>query len=469
MPMPTPTSASAPDGPAVVRDVDASQLRAAVEGAVLTPADPGWDAARTPWNLAADRSPALVAEPASEADVVAIVEFARRHQLRVAPQCTGHNAGSLSPLGDAILLLTGRLQGVAVDPGAGTVRVQAGTQWGAVTAAADPHGLFPLAGSSPNVGVVGYTLGGGLSFLSRKHGLAANHVTWLRLVTPDGQARDVTAETEPDLFWAVRGGAANFGVVTAMEFGLFRYGHVTAGMFLWPYERHLEILECWHGWTRMAADDVSTSFRILHFPPLDDLPPFLAGRSVAVIDGVFAGPAEEARAALAGLRALGPEVDTWAPCSPSGLDGLHLDPPGPVPGLSTTLLLDELDASALERFAAAVPPGGPLMFGELRHLGGALRRAPAGGGATSSILADYCLYGLGVGTESGNPAIRPALAELSTAMAPSSTGLEFANFAERPTAAGTLFGAAAYDRLRRLRADADPGDVMLAGHPVPAA
>jgi hypothetical protein len=238
---------------------------------------------------------------------------------------------------------------------------------------------------------------------------------------------------------------------------------------VWPYERHPEILECWHGWTRMAADDVTTSFRILHFPPLDGLPPFLAGRSVVVIDGVFAGPAEDGRAALAGLRALGPEVDTWAPCSPSGLDGLHLDPPDPVPGLSTTMLLDELDASALERFAAAIPPGGPLMFGELRHLGGALRRAPRGGGATSSILADYCLYGLAVGTESGNPAIRPALAELSTAMAPNGTGLEFANLAERPSAAGTLFGAAAHDRLRRLRGVADPGDVMLAGHPVPAA
>ncbi len=316
---------------------------------------------------------------------------------------------------------------------------------------------------------MGYTLGGGLSFLGRKHGLAANHVTWLRLVTPHGQALDVTAEAQPDLFWAVRGGAANFGVVTAMEFGLFRYEHVTAGMFVWPYERHLEILECWHGWTRMAADAVTTSFRILHFPPLDGLPPFLAGRSVAVIDGVFAGPAEDARAALAGLRALSPEVDTWAPCSPSGLDGLHLDPPEPVPGLSTTMLLDGLDTSALERFAAAVPPGGPLMFGELRHLGGALRRAPRDGGATSRLLADYCLYGLGVGTESGNPAIRPALAELSTAMAPNSTGLEFGNFAERPTAAGTLFGAAACDRLRRLRAGADPGDVMLAGHPIPAA
>ncbi len=145
--MPTPTPASGSDGPAVARDVDAGQLRAAMEGAVLAQADPGWDAARTPWNLAADRSPALVAEPASEADVVAIVEFARRHRLRVAPQCTGHNAGSLGPLGDAILVLTGRLQGVAVDAGTRTARVQAGTPWGAVTAAADPHGLYPLAGS----------------------------------------------------------------------------------------------------------------------------------------------------------------------------------------------------------------------------------------------------------------------------------------------------------------------------------
>ena len=465
--MPTPSHASGPDGPAAARDAGAGELRAAIDGTVLTPADPGWDAARTPWNLAADRSPALVAEPAGEADVAAIVGFARRHRLRVAPQCTGHNAGSLGPLGDAILVLTGGLQDVEVDAGARTARVQAGTAWGAVTAAADPHGLFPLAGSSPNVGVVGYTLGGGLGFLGRKHGLAANHVTRLRVVTPDGQSLDVTPEAHPDLFWALRGGAANFGVVTAMEFRLFPHGHVTAGMFLWPYERHREVLECWHGWTRMAAEDITTSFRILHFPPLDGLPPFLAGRSVAVVDGVFAGPAEDAAAALAGLRALGPEVDTWAPCSPAGLDGLHMDPPAPTPGLSTTMLLDGLDASALERFAAAVPPGGPLMFGELRHLGGALRRDPGDGGATCSIPADYCLYGLGIGTESANPAIRPALAELSTAMAPNSTGLDFANFAERPTAADTLFAAAAYDRLRQLRAGADPDAVMLAGHPVP--
>jgi hypothetical protein len=466
--MPTPGHASGSDRPAAARDIDADELRAAINGTVLTPADPGWDAARTPWNLAADRSPALVAEPASEADVAAIVGFARRRHLRVAPQCTGHNAGSLGPLGDAILVLTGRLSGVAVDPGARTARVQAGTAWGAVTAAADPHGLFPLAGSSPDVGVAGYTLGGGLSFLGRKHGVAANHVTWMRLVTPDGQALDVTPEAHPDLFWALRGGAANFGVVTALEFRLFRYDHVTAGMFLWPYERHREVLEAWHGWTRRAAEDISTSFRILHFPPLDGLPPFLAGRSVTVIDGVFAGPAEDAGAALAGLRALGPEVDTWALCSPAGLDGLHMDPPAPTPGLSTTMLLDGLDASALERFAAAVPPGGPLMFGELRHLGGALRRAPGDGGVTGSIDADYCLYGLGIGTASGNPAIRPALAELSTAMAPNSTGLELANFAERPTAADTLFPAG-YARLGGLRAAVDPDDVMLAGHPIPAA
>jgi len=346
-------------------------------------------------------------------------------------------------------------------------RVEAGTEWGNVTAATDPHGLFALAGFSPNVGVVGYTLGGGLSWLARRHGLAANHVTRLEVVTPGAQVLRVTPSAHPELFWALRGGAANFGVVTAMEFGLFPYGHIAAGMFVWPYERHLEVLEAWHGWTRMAADDITTSFRIMHFPPLDSLPPFLAGRSVAVIDGAFVGDAKDARAALAGLRALRPEVDTWAPCTPAGLDHLHMDPLDPTPGLSTMMLLDSLEACDLRRFAAAVPPGGPLMFAELRHLGGALRRAPGDGGATSCLLADYCLYAVGIGIESGNPAIEPALGALGAAMAVNSTGMVFANLAERPTSPSTLFTTAACDRLRHIRAAVDPDDVMLAGHPIP--
>jgi len=260
------------------------------------------------------------------------------------------------------------------------------------------------------------------------------------------------------------------GVVTGMSFRLFEPGRVTAGMFLWPYERHVEVLEGWHRWTRGAPDEVTTSFRIMHFPPLDLLPPFLSGRSVVIVDGVVVGgDASSADRTLADLRALSPEMDTWAATTPAGLDLLHMDPPDPTPAISATALLRDLDPVGLERFAAAIPPGSPLMFGELRHLGGALGVAPDGAGATSVLAGDYCFYAAGAGTAAGNPAIAPALQAFATAMAPYDTGQVLANFAERPTDASAIHGPADLERLRQIRARVDPGGLMLAGHPVPGA
>jgi FAD/FMN-containing dehydrogenase len=141
-------------------------LAAAIRGEIVTPADPGWDSARQPWDLV-DQRPALVAMPLDAGDVRAVMLFARRHGLRVAPQGTGHNAVPLGSLGDTILLSTRRMRGVEVDPDRNRARVEAGTVWSEVSQAATPRGLFPLAGSSPNVGVIGYTLGGGLSWFGR--------------------------------------------------------------------------------------------------------------------------------------------------------------------------------------------------------------------------------------------------------------------------------------------------------------
>ena len=260
-----------------------------------------------------------------------MIEYAIRTGLKVAPQGTGHNAAALGALDGTILLSTQRMRGVEIDAEARTARVQAGTLWLEVTEAATPHGLFPLSGSSPDVGVVGYTLGGGLSWLARRHGLAANAVTAIELVTPDAQLVRATADVHPDLFWALRGGGGNFGVVTAMEFDLFPYGEVFAGMLLWPYERHAEVLRAWHALTETAPEELTTALRIMHFPPLPELPPFLSGRSVVVIDGAYAGSAEEGAAAIAALRALEPEMDTFAPSSPAVLSRIHMDPEEPMP------------------------------------------------------------------------------------------------------------------------------------------
>ena len=442
----------------------------ALSGDIVAPGDPEWDIARRAWNLTVDQRPALVALPADADDVRAVVEFAIRAGLKVAPQGTGHNAAAIASLEDTILVSTQQMRGVEIDPEAETARVQAGTLWLEVSEAATPHDLFPLSGSSPDVGVVGYTLGGGLSWLSRKHGLAANSVTAIELVTPDGALVRATADDHADLFWALRGGGGNFGIVTAMEFRLYPYAEVYAGMFLWPYERHAEVLRTWHEWTRSAPEEITTSLRIMHLPPLPDLPPFLAGRSVVVVDGAFAGSVEGGAEAVAALRALEPEMDTWAAASPAALSRIHMDPEEPIPYLSAAALLGQLDADGLEAFVAPIQPGAPVLFGELRHLGGALSRAPEGAGAIGGLDAEFLLFAVGVVMvpEAAAP-VRAALDAFAQALADYDTGSSYLNFVEETTDAARFYDEASYRRLRAIRASADPDGRMVGNHPIPAA
>ena len=251
------------------------------------------------------------------------------------------------------------------------------------------------------------------------------------------------------MFWALRGGGGNFGVVTALEFTLFPYREVYAGMFLWPYERHLDVLHSWYAWTRSAPDAVTTSFRIIHFPTLDDLPPFLSGRSVVVVDGAFAGDVDAGRTAVAGLRALAPELDTWGPASPAALSHLHMDPEEPVPVAGESSLLGEIDAAGLDAFAAVVQP--PLLLGELRHLGGALSRVPDGAGALGSLHGEYSLLGGGIVADSSQE-VDAALVRLRAATAAYETGALYPNFTERPADSSCFYTKADYARLQRIRA-----------------
>ena len=190
--------------------------QSSISGDVFVPGDHGYDEARQAWNLVADQRPAVVVLAGSAADVPHAVRFARAHRLRIAPQGTGHGAVPLEPLEGTMLLKTSRLWRVHINPATHTARAEAGALWQDVTVPASQHGLAALAGTSANVGVTGYTLGGGLGWLARRYGLAANSVTAVELVTPDGRLALADAAHEPDLFWAVRGGGS-VGVVTAIE------------------------------------------------------------------------------------------------------------------------------------------------------------------------------------------------------------------------------------------------------------
>src|SRR4051794_14257749 len=252
--------------------LDVGPLRNLLDGDVVALGDVEWDEARLAWNLAVDQNPAAVVLAESAADVAATVAFAKAHALRVAPQGTGHGAAAIGDMSDTILLKTERMRGVTIDPERRIARAEAGTIWIEVVEAAAEHGLAALAGSSPDVGVVGYTLGGGLSWLARKHGIGANQVTAIELVTADGELRRVDRDNDPDLFWALRGGGGSFAVVTAIEFNLFPYEHVYAGILWFPVERATEILTAWRAWTDTVPEELTSVGRIMQFPPLPFIP-----------------------------------------------------------------------------------------------------------------------------------------------------------------------------------------------------
>ena len=297
-----------------------------LDGTLVRPGDPGWDEARAAWHLSVDQRPAAVVLAASTRDVVSVVDTARALGLRVAPQATGHNAAPLGALERTILLKTSALRGVSIDPASRTARVEAGAQWQDVTRAAAEYGLAALAGSAADVGVVGYTLGGGLSWLGRSHGLAANSVVAVELVTADGEHRRVTETHEPDLFWAVRGGGGSFGIVTALEFRLYPLTEVYAGVLFFPVERAEEVLQAWRQWLPSVPDTVTSVGRVLRFPPLPMLPPHLSGRSYVVVEAACQLDPAAADSVLAPLRELGPELDTFRVTPMPELSLLHMDP-----------------------------------------------------------------------------------------------------------------------------------------------
>jgi hypothetical protein len=451
-------------------DADVGALRARIDGAVYGPTDAGWDRARQAWNLAVDQRPAAVAFPVTDADVAQVVAFARDQGLRVAPQGTGHGAAALAPnLEGAILLSTARMRGVRIDARARRARVRAGAVWGDVSLPASAYGLAPLAGSAADVGVVGYTLGGGLSWLARKHGLACNGVTALEVATAERGIVSVDAEREPDLFWALRGGGGSFGVVTAMELELHPVEDLYAGAMLWPWERAGEIFAAYRDWAATVPDEVTSLCRLLQVPNLPDVPAPLRGRRFVAFEAAIEGHEPYRRELVEPLRAFGPELDLFATMPPAGLVEIHNDPKHPVPALGNHRMLSQVTDAALDALLQAAGPGSgsPLLSVELRQLGGALARREPGHGALASLDGDYSLFAVGMvtGAEAAM-AIDGALSRLLDATAPWDAGTGYLNLVETPDHARRFFDAATYGRLKAIKAAVDPDGIFVANHPI---
>jgi FAD/FMN-containing dehydrogenase len=447
-----------------VSTVDARELAARIDGAVIVAGDGDWDEARRAWNLALDQRPAAVAIPESAGDVAEIVAYAAEAGLRVSPQGTGHGGAALGSLDDTILVKLHRLRALAVDPESMTARASAGTIWIEVVEEAARHGLAALAGSSPDVGVVGYTLGGGLSWLGRKHGIGANQVTAIEVVTADGRLHRVDRGHEPDLFWALRGGGGNFGIVTAIEFRLFPVREVYAGILWFPVDRAAEVLSEWRAWTDGLPDETTSVGRILQLPPLEEIPEPVRGKSFAVIEVIHLGTERDGREILAPLSGLGPVMDTVGQISVQALTHLHMDPDHPVPGNGDGMALDDLDDEAIDAIVSGAV-GSPLLSVEVRHLGGAIGRSRAEHGALPAFEAPYLLYAVGVApTPEAGRRVAGTIAGLRTALGRLESPHTYLNFAETKREARTLWSETSYHRLRRIKATVDPQNVIRSNH-----
>ena len=449
------------------RDLEA--LRAAIAGQVFVPGEAGYDQARQAWNLAVDERPAVVVVAGSAADVVQAVRYARARGMRIAPQGTGHGAAPLEPLDGAMLLRTTRMRQVDIDPAARTARVQAGAVWQDVIVPAGQQGLAGLAGSSPGVGVTGYTLGGGLGWLARRYGLAANSVTATELVTPGGDLVRADADHEPDLFWAVRGGGGGVGVVTALEMRLYPVGELYAGDLFFPIARAAEVLHAWREWTATVPDEVTSMGHLLRLPPLPELPEPLRGRAFAVVEAAYLGDASAGAELTGPLRRLGPERDTFAMIPASALGQLNMDPSQPVPGEGDGAFLAGFPAAAIDALLAVAGPDAqtPPDSIEVRHLGGALARPAPGGGAQPSIDASYLLYAAGATPTPGLAGpVRAHVQAVKDTLAPWHASYDYYNFEDTPAPAAAVLPPASYRRLQEIKASYDPDQVIISAHPV---
>ncbi|WP_100444488.1 FAD-binding oxidoreductase [Glycomyces xiaoerkulensis] len=429
-----------------------ANLHEVVRGRVLLPSEEGFDLARRPWNVAVEQQVRAVVEAADEHDVAALVDYASRAGLSISTQPNGHGAtGSAS---GTILLRTGRLDGVEIDPAARRARIGAGVQSGSLQAAAAEHGLTGLPGSSPVVSVAGVALGGGLSWFGRAFGWVADGVTAFEVVDAAGKARTVSAANEPDLFWALRGGGGDYAIVTALEVELHEAPELFGGRVLWPASHARAVAEAFRSMTAAAPDELTLWLELLHFPGAEPM---------VAIDSTYLGPEADARSLLAEIDRLPePLSDTRAAMSAAEIGTITGEPTDPSPGRSRAELLTHLDEAALG--ALLDEPISPLMTVQVRHLGGAL--ALGGDGPHGPLREPFAVYFFG---SPADPASSEAMARKQRTFAEAlpvsgRKPLSFLNPSEDLTDA---LPGRSVERLRAIKERHDPAGTIRGNFAVP--
>lgn len=347
-----------------------------MRGSVAMPGSDGYDQARIAWNLAVDQRPQVVITATTEQDIVAAVDFAREQRFGVAVQGTGH--GVAVPANGGVLVNTARMNSVEINGSGMKATVGPGARWQDVIPKAHELGLAPLSGSSSDVGVLGYTLGGGAGFLGRKYGYAADNVVSARLVTADGRLLNVSPNEHPDLFWAMRGGTSNFGIVTQLEFKLCPVSHVYGGGIFWPLDRAAAVTDVYREWVATVPDTVTSRIQLLHVPNLPFVPEPVRGKCMIAVQGALIGSEREGIEMFKPFRAIGGIIEDALAMIPfTAADSIARNPKDPSPAIMHTDFVDSVSTDLVDFLAEeSVRPARHIVMVELRHCGGAFGREP---------------------------------------------------------------------------------------------
>jgi FAD/FMN-containing dehydrogenase len=394
----------APEKPAL-DDGAVQALRSRLRGDLIQPGDPSYETDRRVYNGMIDRRPALIARCVDVADVIAAVTFARQHELTLAVRGGGHSGPGLGVCDDGLVIDLSRMRGIHVDPAERTARVEGGCTWGDVDHATHPFGLATPSGFISTTGVGGLTLGGGIGYLTRSHGLTIDNLLGVDVVLADGRVVTADAEQHADLFWAVRGGGGNFGVVTSFLFRLHPISTVYGGPMLWPLEKAPELLRFWRDFILSAPENINGWFAFATVPPVPAFPEALHGHKGCLIVWCYTGPLEQAEATFAPIRAAHPPVVDHAgpipwPALQSLFDALY--PPGLQWYWKADFFKDLTDAAIGLHTAYAAQLPTPHSSMHLYPINGAAHRAGRTDTAFSFRDANFAEVMVGVDPDPAN-------------------------------------------------------------------
>ncbi|HEY4278809.1 MAG TPA: FAD-binding oxidoreductase [Conexibacter sp.] len=444
-----------------------AELDVQLRGVLITPNDAAYDEARAIWNGAHDRYPALIVRCAGTADVMRAIEFAQSEGLEVSVRGGKHSIPGFSTCDDGVVIDLSPMRGIQVDPLARTVRAQPGVTWAELDHETQAFGLALTGGLVSTTGIAGFTLGGGIGWLMRKHGLTCDNLIGADVVTADGCLVHANAHENDELFWGLRGGGGNFGIVTAFEYQLHPVGPtILGGAVFYPGDLAGEILRFYRDWAASAPDELTTLVSLATAPPAPFLPEEWHGRRVVVIPAMYAGPLQDGETALRPLRELGePVADLLGPMPYVAMQSL-LDPlwgPGEFNYFKAGWLrgLDDDTVETLVGFHRHITS--PTSEIHVHQMGGAVARVPADATAFGDRSAPF-LLNITAGTQTAegfDDAARWAHA-LHSAVGPALTGGTYVNFlsAEGHERVEAAYGADTYQRLVALKDQYDPANVF---------